>query len=186
MVFLEKELEGMLWDMLEDFRGLLKDRGLPIEDDYDWHYYRQLNLNKYGIADIVGFKLVKLDNGKLDIFVHIIELKKDEINYKALGQACRYAVGVMYTLFEKYKPEQCEGAEISFRLSLIGTTFNENSDFVFLPTIVNCKCLVVDYYTAYFCPLEGISFKERGPYSIGENKDLPYEIYNLPPFTKNP
>ena len=73
MIFLEKELEDFLFEMLEDFREELNRRGFKVSKEYDeWIYYRQLNLGGYGIADIVGFKKEKLENGETEISVHVI------------------------------------------------------------------------------------------------------------------
>ena len=81
MQFLERELEDFLFEMIEEYSEDLADRGFKVGSKEDgWSFYRQLNLGKWGIADIIGIRCETLENGKVKVNIHVIELKKDQIN----------------------------------------------------------------------------------------------------------
>jgi len=83
MNVLEKDLEDLIWELIErgDI-GMLQRRGLFL-DSYA-QYFRQLNFGSYGIADLVGVSAFKRDKNTYEISVSIIELKKRQANHEML------------------------------------------------------------------------------------------------------
>lgn len=95
MNFLEKDLEDIIWENISNIETL-QNRGLDLHKECN--YYRQFDLQPYGIPDILGFGY---DSISEQYTVHLIELKKEAVGVKALVQAIRYYTGIKNMMQEK-------------------------------------------------------------------------------------
>ena len=128
MTFLEKELEDFVFEMIKTPSELI-ERGLEIYSGYE--YFRQLNIDKYGVADIVGIrKEICHESKKARFYFHVIELKKQFINYATLGQACRYLSGLKCATYGSVGEDY--DVDIIQEIALIGTEIDLSTDFIFL------------------------------------------------------
>lgn len=111
----EKELEDYIYfDIVENGGSNLFDRGIEFgallqPNRVIWK--RQLNIDPYGICDIVGFYR---QNGC--IHVELIEIKKVNISPDHFEQIFRYKKGLEVYLKNTFN-QKCQ---IKFKLSLIG------------------------------------------------------------------
>lgn len=172
MKFLEKDLEQIIF---ETDNAILKSKGLYLNGKP----FRQLRIGNYGIADLVYFKRPR-KYPNIDIFrgcITIVELKQNKVNVSAFFQAVRYAKGIARYLekrgisVEKY---------IDFKIVLIGSEIDLNSDVVYLPDIFkeskydrfdfHESQTSVELYT-YSMNINGLSFKEYFNYSL-KNENL--------------
>ena len=151
--FLESDLEGIIFNAPE---GLLAESGL--EEEYK-QIYRQVNLGKYGIADLISVNYHK-DNTPIEIT--IFELKNHKIDISALLQVSRYLKGVKE--FVKYNTEH-DLPEFDFKIVLIGREIDTMSNFVFLnECIPNLSCYTYSY------DYDGIHFERKSGYYVPDNK----------------
>ena len=179
MTFLEKELEDFLFYFLEnndlDLITKLELRGLDFDYVENMSFSRQMDLQPYGIADIIGIGL-SLKDGVLVANVFVFELKKDKISYSAFGQACRYLRCIDNQVTLKAE-ELGVGVKRNYEVILVGTELDVSSDFLFLPSfITDLRC-----FCAEFSPINGITFSETPHYVKGNNDNLPSslkEIFN--------
>ncbi len=125
----EKQLEYFIFNSKKE---KLIDKNLIL--DY-YKIKRQLKIGNYGIADLISierplyYKESKILKGvHFKGCINIYELKKDIIDINALMQASRYLKGIKRYLERR-------GFDINkfdFRITLIGSEININSDFVYL------------------------------------------------------
>lgn len=171
MDILEKELEDMIWHKMDNgYLDSLEDKGLTI--DYDAKFYRQYNFGAYGIADLVSLSIVK-DKRRWLFYVNIYELKKDEINYKTLNQAMRYAKAVERMADDwNYRYKKRRPIVLSISIHLIGKKC-VGSAFMYLPDLF--KNLYLYEYKFDFD--EGISFEQKLDYHLSE--ETPISFPNL-------
>lgn len=160
MNILEHEIEDVIWEEIEgeNFDGLYK-RGLPIFEKFT--YTRQLELNGYGRADLIGINVEPSHfvNGKKTRFVNvqIFELKKEEVNLNTFLQAIRYAKGIQHKAsFEKIE------YSFYFYIYLIGKRIELNSPFVYIPDIFG----QVNFYTVSISLEDGIMFNRQKDYTL--------------------
>lgn len=153
MNVLEKEIEDMIWHGLQENRPLLRKKGLWVWENTI--YLRQVDLGSYGIADLIGFNVQPKQDGFRYINVHIIEIKKEEVNSTTFFQAIRYARGITRLIEKKLKNTTCICG-----ISLIGKTIDNKSDFVYLPDICNNVAL----YTYSLDFQHGITFTREFDY----------------------
>jgi len=149
MKFLEKDLEEIIFK--SDKKTILK-RGLKLPR----FLKRQLRIGKYGVADLVGFDVVK-DSQSLTGFRNvftIFELKQDKISVSAFFQALRYAKGVKSFLEKKY---QWNCPEPIIKIVLIGSSIDLTSDVCYTTDILNSNLFMIDLIT-YSYELEGLKF----------------------------
>lgn len=158
MDFLEKDLEDIIYEtsQTKEGRNILKARNLPIRSH--GKMYRQIRLGAYGIADLVDigidYVIDKCDRSR-SLSVEIIELKKDLIDYKALGQSCRYfraAKDMVNSMVDNIKFD-----EYYFHISLIGSGIDnsDNGSFLYLYNEISD---FADIFT-YKYKLDGIFFE---------------------------
>jgi len=76
----EKELEDIIFNT-DNYN--LNNRGLNIYGKKK----RQLSIGSYGIADLVTCAIYNKKDGNQMLYIQVIELKKDCIDYKAFSQA---------------------------------------------------------------------------------------------------
>jgi hypothetical protein len=148
MNFLEKDLEQIIFDNLglETFM-----HGLELHQNEPYKVFRQLNIGKYGIADIVSFERgCKHHDIQEKHVIRVFELKKDVIGLDTLLQCARYARGI-----KRYLYERGYLGSYYFELVLIGR-YLDTSDWIYLSNFG----LNVSVYT-YEYTLSGLYFTEE-------------------------
>lgn len=150
MNILEKEIEDVIWGALHNNNIELNKRGFRSSST---HFIRQFNLGEYGIADIVGYKI--LDDGR-GIEWEIIELKKDNVDMKTFLQALSY-----YKALDKISNEY-EWCNIEIRL--IGKSIDMSSSFCYMSDFF----YNVDIYTYEIDLINGIKFKSQDGYCLNK------------------
>lgn len=147
MNILEKELEDVIWEAINDEKVDLSDHGLYLHSD---NWIRQFNLGEYGIADIVGYT-IENDAIKWEI----IELKKDIIGVGTLLQALNY-YKALYLISEDYET-------VDFRIILIGKSIDKNGSFAYIADYVEDK---IELYAYNIDLINGIRFINKFGYSL--------------------
>jgi hypothetical protein len=152
----EMELEDIIF--YENFHSNV-DRGLIIYN-HD-RVFRQLDLGKYGIPDLVGVSYISKDHFYEDpersIYITVYELKKGIVDITTIAQANRYQCGI-----KKYISERglFKGCHIHIDLVLIGAVVDSSDDFM---------CMVSEYEIycyKYAFDIHGISFEKIGTYNF--------------------
>lgn len=178
MDFLEQNLEDIVFNTPAN---KIISRGFTSYLN-DAHTYRQLRLGNYGVCDIVQFSrsCEHLEEcpgyyyTQHVIDVHVIELKKGDIDIDALIQAVRYCKGVLEYI-EDVRGLECK---VQFSVSLVGSKIN-TSDFVYMSELLQEDNFCLNFFT-YKYDFDGISFKSDGGYRLtnsGLNKNLNYSKY---------
>lgn len=124
MNILEHEIEDIIFNALQNHPEELRKRGFYVSPNKI--YLRQVEIGAYGRADIIGFVIMPKKYGTRDIYIHVVEIKKDAINHQTLFQALRYCRGV-----ERYLGLFLNDINVHFSITLIGKTIDKNSDFVY-------------------------------------------------------
>jgi hypothetical protein len=162
----EQELEDYLYETF------VEDPCESILSDFvgGGKIFRQVNITGYGIIDliIVNFDIPNHENAYPDVEITIIELKKDQINYKALEQLAKYRTAIkryLNTIIEDVSKE------LSYNINgiLIGKKIDDQNNFVYL--VDNINWLTVLTYSIGF--KEGLILNDGndGWYSIKEDFD---------------
>jgi hypothetical protein len=153
MIISEKELEDMIFNA---DRVELENRGLFLPKSTR----RQVRIGNYGIADLVGYErgcIVKGYEYKPTIYIY--ELKKDEININTFIQSIRYAKGVrQYFRHKGYLYPH-------INITLIGGAIDTDSDFLYLPDILDADEISINLKT-YYLSFDGIFFNSHDNYSL--------------------
>ena len=128
--FLEKNLEDIIF---ESDRNELFNMGLSISGEL----FRQFNLGKYGIADLVMYTKNEYDDEdkspyNAEYSVTVFELKKGKIDFNALIQAFRYVVGLIFYNKEHYKDNTFQ-----YKISLVGSKIDISEEFLYLPDLIS-------------------------------------------------
>lgn len=159
--FLEKNLEDIIF---ESDRNELSDRGLYISGKL----FRQFNLGKYGIADLVMYTKNEYDDEdkspyNAEYLVTVFELKKGKIDFNALIQAFRYVVGLIFYNKEHYKDNTFQ-----YKISLVGSKIDISEEFLYLPELITSdyadpkieidKIIEIEFIK-YSYDLGGVNFK---------------------------
>ena len=101
MNILEQEIEDVVWNSIaHDKHEVLHERGLPIYKGFT--YIRQMELSAYGRADMIGFKLYPLKDGKRVCMLHVFEFKKEMVGVSTLLQAMRYSKGFIDKMLAEF------------------------------------------------------------------------------------
>ncbi len=173
MNILEKEIEDIIFDNANYNSHELSKRGLLLHSKMT--HLRQVDLGSYGRADIVGFLVCPKDGGMRRILVHILEIKKDQINLETLLQAIRYARGIQRLC------ARLKDTDIEFTISLVGKSIDCRNDFVYAADLfpnVNFYTYAVDLYA-------GVQFKkEYGFFTTNEklpdlSEQMDYVLFQL-------
>jgi hypothetical protein len=128
MNILEKDIEDLLWYGITTDRNSLREKGFYVPQHY--HYCRQLDIGNYGRIDILGIDIpLRSQLGDREIGIHLIELKKEEVNAGTFLQAIRYCNGI-----KRLIENELNNCFVSFRIDLIGKTIC-TSDFIYLPNL---------------------------------------------------
>lgn len=160
MNILEKEIEDLIFESIENCPEELSKRGFPIESDSEdsrTFYLRQYNLGCYGIADIIGVNLFRYSGSKR-INVKIYELKKDQVGPETFAQAGRYAKGIQRMLNVLFP-----GIDLitHFEFILIGKSV-VTSDWIYLLDYIDN----LNIYTYSIDLIEGVRFFRHRGYKI--------------------
>lgn len=159
MKFLEKDLEQIVFEANNEY---LKDRGLEI----DGKKKRQLNVGKYGVADLVTIKRFKRGDylsgsyqPEQNCFITVYELKKDVIDDKTLVQSIRYALGI-----SDYLKQRRSKIYPVFRLVLIGKTIKSET-----LQVIKTYFQHLEVYQYYY-DIDGLRFKSMEDFSVENSK----------------
>ena len=161
--FLEKNLEDIIFEA--DADSLYK-RGLYIYGEL----YRQFNLGKYGIADLVLYEKKEYkDNSNLshraDYLVTVFELKKKLIDINAFMQAIRYVSGLIF-----YNNEHYKNKTFQYKIVLIGSEMDIKPEFLYLPELIisdfddegfGINKIIDINYLKYSYDIDGIKFEPQ-------------------------
>lgn len=161
--FLEKNLEDIIFE--SDANTLYK-RGLNISGKL----YRQFNLGKYGIADLVLYEKKEYeDNSDLlpraDYLVTVFELKKKLIDINAFMQAIRYVSGLIF-----YNNEHYKNKTFQYKIVLIGSEMDIKPEFLYLPELIisdfddegfGINKIIDINYLKYSYDIDGIKFEPQ-------------------------
>lgn len=143
--FLEKDLE----DIIFENKNIIHERGFTL----NYENLERQYVTRNGIIDLYNFEI------KENIaYLTIIELKKDNIDFKAYGQIMNYFFSEMITLKSKNLKD------IKINLVLVGKTYDEE-------VLLACSTSeIIDIYT-YKYDYDGISFlKQTTGFSEFKNK----------------
>ncbi len=162
--FLEKNLEDIIFEADKDE---LSDRGLDIYGKI----YRQFDLGKYGIADLVEFyKYIeeeKTCDESTDYLVTVYELKRGEIDFSTFAQALRYVNGLIIKNKNEYPKIKCQ-----YKIVLIGSKLTNKDEFKSFPELISPtftmredpdKVIGIELYE-YSYGINGINFKKNDYY----------------------
>jgi hypothetical protein len=115
----EKDLEDYICEYIDN------NGSCPITDSTVDHYWRQVAIGSYGIADVVKV-MVDFDGS---IHITVLELKNTDLTLKCMSQVLRYATGINHFI-EKHFPNSAEA--ISVHPELLGAGFEATDDTCFM------------------------------------------------------
>lgn len=142
----EKDLEDVVYKMLSNG----DDRLCSIIPPYK-HVLRQLNMDSYGIADLVTFTGCLDSDGDIEfVTATIIELKNTEIKKEALFQALRYKTFLLKHI----------NIVDEVSIVLIGSSIDKSSEIVFSENLGDITLITFGLNE------DGISFKHEHGYVI--------------------
>lgn len=151
----EAELEAFIHDKWNE-------EGVCCIDDSSPEFLeRQLNLNEYGICDLVAFTFYQYEDVR-SVDVVVYELKKEKITSDAFSQVSRYATGI-----EQAFKQKDSSLSVSITCVLVGTEIDDSC------YILNQSEFM--YYKPFFNPESGVDFKELGSGWHRKN-DVPVRI----------
>lgn len=151
------------FDSEKCFEDLLFDNKEILFEHFDLYHeakiIRQVNLNPYGICDLLSIYIDKSINSITYLYIDLFELKNTQIKSDHLIQCARYK-----TFFDNL---DLENTTIEFNCHLIGMKSfdNNSSDLVYL-------CQSIEWLSVYECilsPFEGIGFKKTQGWGISKN-----------------
>ena len=158
MSFLEKNLEQIIYETPNE---QLRKRGLILNGKK----IRQLKIGNYGIADLITYRK---ETFRIPILqINVLELKKGQIDVNTFLQAIRYCKGISDYMLEERKTE----IEFSFDITLIGSSIELNSSFVYLSEMFSAYyppsgCVGNINLVTYKYNFDGISFHYESNYSL--------------------
>jgi hypothetical protein len=127
--FLEKDLENILWmaPMACHNAGLTD----YVHTAIGCHVQRlrQVQLEPYGIADLVN--IVHAEDGSCYVLIQVVECKRGVIGMAAYAQAKRYLAALKMALREFVAHKESEGIEVRWQCILVGSHI-EQGDFGFV------------------------------------------------------
>lgn len=128
MEVLEKDIEDVVWYLINNDRSKLSEIGFP---NVYRHPLRQVRLGEYGVADLISWDYISdVTEGVRTraIYIQIIEFKRDVIGPAALMQSHRYETairGIIDSLSIAYD-------QLKFHHVLVGSGIDFSGDFPFL------------------------------------------------------
>jgi len=132
IVISEKKLEDYVYDHLTGEReseNLMEELSVfPLDE-----VFKQFNLGKYGIPDIVQFQYL---NNYPEINIKIFELKKDIIDISTFLQVLGYKKGILeYLKKTGYTDlDRDFDLKVSIECILIGRSIKKDDNFCYLPS----------------------------------------------------
>ena len=142
----EKELEDLIMASIEtSYKS-------PFTGETVHKVIQQVNLDSYGIADLITLQCLIKDDNRPHIYIDVIEVKKQIITKDTVAQVARYMTGVVH-LFQDW--ERVDSFSVTG--TVVAPSISMNDDTVFL-------CDAIDrirLFTADFNPLKGIEFNEN-------------------------
>lgn len=169
MKFLEKDLEDIIFENLQEpiLVKKLNNKGLDVS--YPHYSARQLRIGNYGIADLVlckrtlsqKFNHTLRNKGNRIFLPHIfditvIELKKDLVDVSTLIQGARYIKGISQYL--RYR--KCDLNNYRFFLKLIGNKIDLGEWIYLFDYFGDSLNAYVEAYE-YKMDLDGIVFQSK-------------------------
>jgi hypothetical protein len=155
----EKYFEDILFKSLQTEAGCEKliNKGLMIFHSPHFVLYRQFNLKKYGIPDIIRIAFT----GEM-IRIKIIELKVTEFNLSHLLQIGRYVSCIKNIISETvFLDKRFESDNVDVSAMLIVAGFDSSNEYTWIDSLLNTNIEV--YSTEY--GLDGMKFKKVLPAS---------------------
>lgn len=147
----ESELEEMIEKMIlrkldpyDDF--ILEDIELGDSSYGGGKLFRQLTIGGYGRTDLIH--VARVDR---TLNIDIIELKKYDVDNKAMMQVVKYYTGLM-----EYLNERNNNINYSVNMIIIGKSIKTSCDSVFIYNLIPN----LHYYTYEFCPFNGLMFTD--------------------------
>lgn len=132
---------------LEDFICENLNEGICIIDNIDFDTYkRQYKCGNYGVADIVAFNCVKVNDIPEILEIYIYELKNESFSVKHLSQVSRY-----YTYFKRMSEEVYPDLTISIYASVVCLDDGLSDD----DYISNVEDFNIPVYKYSVCPKNG-------------------------------
>lgn len=167
MKFLEYDLEEIIY---KADVSLLQDRGLNV-----WgKLLRQKKIGNYGVADLIEYQRPYTDGPNNDLYkgcINVIELKKDKISVSSFLQAVNYLKGI-----QSYLEKRGVSHMYDYEITLIGSSIDKDSSFVFLTDIINSQCdfeRLIDRSSVFRLNFLTYSYKIDGLYfDVVSNYDL--------------
>lgn len=142
----EKELEETIIEYVE-INGVSPFTNRTVVD-----YHQQLNIEPYGIADLM-FETTSNIGGKKQRHLEIIELKNNTLKPEHIGQLARYLSPVLREIQRRRKDEPV-GVSIVIQCFLVGPDIDHSKDTGFLMDAING----FDIFTFTFDALHGVKF----------------------------
>ncbi len=177
MNFLEKNLEDIIYENIDDINGVqdLMERGLEHVMCGPSIILRQFNLKGYGIPDLIQYRIERTGREKLEDLPHtedhynvrvfIYELKKDKIDISAVMQVHRYKTAIN----EIFKYLNGGGDVYNFKIEciLVGSKIDNTGDLVFL-----YNNLLDTFIYTYDYKLDGLLFELQNKSWINSSSDI--------------
>lgn len=120
----EKDLEDAICEFIEEYGKC------PLTNNPVTHWYRQVKIGSYGVADIVKIYI----GGHGYIEVTVLELKNEELTVNSIAQVSRYSSGISHFISKKFKKLE---SYITVNSELLGAGFKESDDLCFLHNQLN-------------------------------------------------
>lgn len=159
----EEELEDYLFTRAENHNPM----------DIEGKCFRQVNLTGYGIMDLVYVSFEpNIYSKNPEVQINIVELKKGVIDLAALGQLCRYKIGLercLSQITEQINAESEGKFELTYTVE--GTLIGSNYASGDIPYVID----TIDWLSCYHYALDlekGITLEHsEGWYHTKENLD---------------
>lgn len=153
-IITEKELEDYLfeWTPNDPYE---EEEGHPLGFNYE-NILRQVNIQGYGIVDLLSIDITCQGELMPCIDINIIELKKGIIDYNALGQICRYkaALDRFFADLRRLKGHKYL-KNLNVTGTLVGSDLNQQGDLCYAVESIPWLSL----YTYELDLREGITFE---------------------------
>ncbi|WP_421873998.1 hypothetical protein [Marinoscillum sp.] len=162
----EKDLHQSLLETNEDGITLLQDRileyalGQNEEIHGEVSISSEFNAGDAGYIDLLCYHHTTGDNNKY-FDIHIVELKRNELNLNVAGQVLRYL-----HFIERYLQTNdmiklfCDNGNIRFHTHVVGQTYNFNIDTLSVMRYLFEK-LNFNMHFFKFDPFDGLVFKQH-------------------------
>lgn len=162
MNFLEKDLEEIIFNKFGEENGLKELAASGLVMPTRRRYERQKRIGGYGVADILGISYAKDEDGDVNYYIDVYELKKDKIGTSAFLQAVGYCKGIQRYLISR----GIDKWRIHTNIVLIGKSIDTSDNFIYLTDILNCSNMFLLRFYTYEYDFDGIKFVIQKNYSL--------------------